>query len=161
MITAPEIDAYLAEHIPVSRAVGAKVLSYDENSIAFAAPLGENLNHRGTAFGGSLVTVGILAGWALINFNVRELGYVPRLVIQKSTMDFLLPVHADFVAKATKPALDEWQRFVRTLERRGMARLALQSHLYVKDALVAIHKGVYVSNVKEPPDFDEGLNADS
>jgi thioesterase domain-containing protein len=143
VITPEAINLYLAEHIPISQALGAGVQAFDGDSIHIGAPLQPNLNHRNTAFGGSLATLGILAGWSLVNFNLREVGLPCRVVIQKSEMDFLLPVDADFEAVAKKP--ETWETFVKTLQRRGKARLELPSDILLNDKVVAKHLGVYVA----------------
>jgi thioesterase domain-containing protein len=143
MISPADINLYLAEHIPISQALGATVTSFDGDSIRIFAPLQPNLNHRNTAFGGSLVTLGILAGWALVNFNLRELGLSCRVVIQKSEMDFLAPVDAEFEAVTRKP--ESWDIFVKMLRRRGKARLELSSAILQSGQVVARHSGVYVA----------------
>jgi thioesterase domain-containing protein len=147
------MNAYLAKHIPISQALGAEVLKFDGDSIRVAAPLEPNLNHRNTAFGGSLATLGILAGWALVNFNLLELNLPCRVVIQKSEMEFLSPVDRAFEAVARKP--ETWETFVKTLQRRGKARLELSSDILVSDQTgsdksgsdktVAKQLGVYVA----------------
>lgn len=143
MITPEAINLYLTEHIPISQALGAKVTSFDGESIRITAPLQLNLNHRNTAFGGSLATLGILAGWSIVNFNLRDSGLACRVVIQKSEMDFLLPVDADFEAVARKP--ETWEQFVKILRRRGKARLELASEILLRDKVVAKHNGIYVA----------------
>ncbi len=148
MITPEFINRYLAEHIPISQALGASVQSFDGESIRVMAPLQPNLNHHNTAFGGSLATLGILAGWALVNFNLRELELDCRVVIQKSEMDFLSPVNADFEAVARQP--EPWGVFIKTLQRRGKARLELPSELLLSNKVVARHNGVYVAVLLEP-----------
>jgi thioesterase domain-containing protein len=139
----PAINMYLAEHIPISQSLGVTVTAFSGDSIRIAAPLQPNLNHRNTAFGGSLATLGILAGWSIVNFNLLELGMSCRVVIQKSEMDFLLPVDGDFEAVARKP--ESWETFVKTLQRRGKARLELSSDILLADKVVAKHQGIYVA----------------
>jgi thioesterase domain-containing protein len=143
VISPHDINTYLAEHIPISQALGADVRRFDGDSIRIVAPLHPNLNHRNTAFGGSLATLGILTGWGLVNFNLLELGLVCRVVIQKSEMEFLLPVETEFEAVAQKPKT--WETFVRALQRRGKARLELSTMIVASGQPVAKHVGVYVA----------------
>ena len=49
-----EITAYLHAHIPVTRSLGAAAVRWDGATLGLRAPLAPNLNHRGTAFGGSM-----------------------------------------------------------------------------------------------------------
>jgi thioesterase domain-containing protein len=143
VITTWAINKYLAEHIPVSQALGASVTIFDAEHIRVTAPLTPNLNHRSTAFGGSLSTLGILAGWSIVNFKLRDASLNCRVVIQKSEMDFLHPVDGNFEAVARKP--ESWEKFIKTLQRRGKARLELPSEILLKDKVVAKHNGIYVA----------------
>ena len=61
-----EITRYLHDHIPITRSLGARVEHADGQSVRLWAPLAQNLNHRDTAFGGSLSSLAILSGWVLL-----------------------------------------------------------------------------------------------
>lgn len=60
-----DLEQYLHEHIPLSRAMGVEVQEADWNGVTLRAPLAPNNNHRETVFGGSASAVAILAAWAL------------------------------------------------------------------------------------------------
>lgn len=143
-----ELDAmtrYLHEHIPMTAALAVSVTAFDGASVHLHAPLAANINHRNTAFGGSLSTIGILAGWCLLHFNLDRLGLASRVVIQHSEMAFTSPGDDDFDARAELPAAETWERFCRQLERRGKARIALDSALTIGSRNIAEHRGVYVA----------------
>ncbi len=144
-MTLEQITAYLHEQIPITRSLGAAVELYDGNSIRLAAPLGPNLNHRGTAFGGSLSALAVLSAWALLHLNLGERGIASRLVVQRSTLDFHAPVDGDFTATSTLPAPAQWNRFLATLERHGRARVTVTSLIACASALGASHEGTYVA----------------
>ncbi|RYG68370.1 thioesterase, partial [bacterium] len=57
--------------------------------ILLSAPLPPNLNHRGTAFGGSISSLAILAGWSWLWVMLRERAVLPELVIQTAKTDYL------------------------------------------------------------------------
>ena len=145
MTTLDEITAYLHEHIPLSRHLGAVVQAYDGASIRVGAPLAPNLNHRNTAFGGSLSALAILSGWALLHLNLRNLGLPNRLVIQRSSLDFQAPVDGDFTAISTLPPAAEWDRFLSTLARHGRARVSVPGAIHCAAGIGATHEGVYVA----------------
>ncbi|HEY6097971.1 MAG TPA: YiiD C-terminal domain-containing protein, partial [Anaeromyxobacter sp.] len=86
-----EITAYLHAHIPITRSLGAAAVRHDGTSLTLSAPLAPNLNHRGTAFGGSMSALALLAGWGVVHLALRDLGVETRLVVQRSAMDFLEP----------------------------------------------------------------------
>lgn len=146
MLTDPAtVERYLHEHIPITRAMGLKVTGYDGNGVRLWAPLEPNLNHRNTAFGGSLSTLGILAGWTLLHIKMQEAGYGVRLVIQHSHMEFTAPVYGDFTAECGMPAVDAWRRFKLGLDKRGKGRLALASGIWADGQRVGRHQGTYVA----------------
>lgn len=59
------LEKYLHEHIPLSKAMQVSVIEAGQNKVILSAPLAPNINHVGTAFGGSESTVAILAAWSL------------------------------------------------------------------------------------------------
>ena len=139
------LERYLHEHIPISRHLGASVVEAGAERVRLRAPLAPNLNHRDTAFGGSLSALAILAGWAWLHLRLEERGHRGRIVIMRSTMEFLAPAEGDFEARCGAPAPERWELFVRTLERRGRARLGLDAQLAVGDRPVATFRGQYVA----------------
>lgn len=136
---------YLHEYIPITAHLGVRVVAFDDSAIRLRAPLAANINHRDTAFGGSIASLGILAGWALLHFSLVELDMASRVVIQNSATDFLAPGDADFEAVATMPDAAAWERFLAMLRRKGRARIRLASELQAGDQRIAAHEGVYVA----------------
>ncbi len=140
-----EVTAYLHEHIPLTIALGARVEAWDGTAVTLSAPLAPNLNHQLTAFGGSISALAILAGWTLLHLKLREEGVRCRLVIQKSSVDYLDPIVGDFQASATLPPAESWERFVETLRRFGRSRIAVTSRVESAAGLGGNHEGVYVA----------------
>jgi thioesterase domain-containing protein len=120
------LQTYLAEQIPLSAAIGVKVVSASPRKVVLSAPLSNNINHKKTAFGGSLHAVATLACWSLLHLNI---GSSYQIVIANSETDFLSPVTTDFIAACTMPGEEEWARFCKTLQRRGKARLQLTANI--------------------------------
>ncbi|MFQ5535925.1 MAG: YiiD C-terminal domain-containing protein [Gemmatimonadota bacterium] len=120
-----EIQAYLHQHIPLSAAMQVQVLEASHRRVLLHAPLEPNLNHRDTAFGGSLATLGILAGWTLVHLGFREEGLHARTVIQESRVRYTAPVHTDFRAEALAPAPEAWSRFLASVARWNRGRISV------------------------------------
>jgi thioesterase domain-containing protein len=141
------VEAYLYEHIPITRAMGLKVTGYDGNSVRLWAPLEPNLNHRQTAFGGSVSALGILAGWTLLHIRLGEGcdSAQLQLVIQHSETDYTGPVEQDFTATCEMSGAREWARFEQALRRHGKARIHLESRIEAGGRVLARHKGSYVA----------------
>jgi len=141
-------EEYLYNHIPVTRHLGVSVTCYDGQSINLAAPLAPNINHQNTAFGGSLVTVAILAGWTLLHLNLTTKKISCRLVIQKSAMFFSKPVLSDFNARCALPE-KEWSRFLTMLHTKGIARITLKTDIYDGPVVSGKHTGIFVAILNE------------
>lgn len=139
------ITAYLHEHIPLTAHMGIRVTSYNSQSVRLFAPLEANLNHRNTAFGGSLSTLGIMAGWTLLHIRLQEANIPNRLVIQKSTMDFQKPAMGDLEVVCTQSDPEEWARFTRTIIEKEKSRITLTAEIFSQDLRVAVNEGVFVS----------------
>ncbi len=144
-MTLDETTRYLHDHIPLTRHLGAVVEAYDRTSVRLAAPLAPNLNHRSTAFGGSLSALAILAGWTLLHLALRERGIEARLVIQRSEVDFDEPVGGDFTATASLPGSADWERFLATLARRRKARVRVRGAIHSQSGVGGTYEGVYVA----------------
>lgn len=120
-----ELEHYLHAHIPLSRAMQVHVEKVEEASVVLSAPLAPNLNHRETLFGGSASAIAILAAWSLLHTRLRRAGMASRLVIQRNSMEYELPVAGAFTARASLQNPAQWDAFVRMLARKGKARIAV------------------------------------
>jgi len=140
-----EILKYVHEHIPITQGLGADIKNYDGNAITITAPLDKNINHRNSAFGGSLSAISILSGWALLFIKMKELGIKTKLVIQSSNFEFTNPVIDDFEAICALPPLKKYKWFINTLEKRGRARITVESEVFCNGLSCGTHQGVYVA----------------
>jgi len=140
-----ELTDYINKHIPITFHLGAKVTYYDGEKLEVIAPIEPNLNHRNTAFGGSISAIGILSGWALLFVKLKEIGLKTRLVIQKSSFDFVEPIDGDFKALCVAPSNTEWNKFVKTLKKHGKARIRVDSEITSSTNNGGNHSGTYVA----------------
>ena len=126
-MTAAELENYLHEHIPLSRAMGVSVKSVRPGRAVLWAPLQPNINHRETAFGGSMSALAILAAWSLLHSRLQDERRTARLVIQRNTMEYESPVSGEFLAIAVLDAEQSWQKFLRMLTLKGRARITVSA----------------------------------
>lgn len=123
------LGATLAGEIPISQALGIRPLRYDGAELVLGAPLEPNLNHKHTAFGGSLYCASVLAGWGLLHLQWRQAARpsqaTAQIVIQDANIDYRHAVEGDFEAVCPWPVDFDPQRLWRALERRGRARIEL------------------------------------
>ena len=62
---ATALQEYLHGRIPISAAMGVRVLAASPESVVLSAPIEPNVNHRETVFGGSAAAVATLAAWTV------------------------------------------------------------------------------------------------
>lgn len=128
-MTPAALEYYLHEHIPLSLAMAVQVVSIADNEVVLGAPLAPNINHRDTVFGGSASAVAILSAWCLLHLRLTAAGQASRVVIQRNSMEYLAPIAGDFTARAALGSDQDWDRFMTTLNRKGVARIGVNAVL--------------------------------
>ena len=115
----------LHREIPLSKALGVNVREAGDLTV-LAAPLGPNTNHKSSAFGGSLYSLAVLAGWAWIWVRMKRQGVGGHIVVAGSEMEYLSAVRGEFRALCEGCAEEDWERAVRMQEKKGKARVTLE-----------------------------------
>lgn len=143
-MTAAALEAYLHTHIPLSRAMGVAVSAASAARVELNAPLAPNINVHGTAFGGSAATLALLAAWSVLHLRLEAEGIPNRLVIQRSTTDYLAPIEGAFsaIARLEKTDLDG---FFAMLTRKGRARVTVTADLMFQDVIAGRLTGHFVA----------------
>lgn len=118
-----DIQTFLYGKIPLTRAMGVAVDSYDHDRLVITAPLAENHNHLGTAFGGSLAAIATLAGYCLLWLELGDKD--AHIVIRSSKVSYDRPVRGQIRATCTRPGDAAMNRFRKTYERTAKARIRL------------------------------------
>lgn len=135
----------LWEGIPLAAAAGIEVTEADEEHVRVSAPFLPNRNYHGTGFGGSIAIVGIVTGWIMVSRLLHGVEDAHEVVIQASSVDYLEPARNDLFGRAASPPDADIERFVRTYERFGRARIAVTSVIESGDVAVARHEGTYAA----------------
>jgi thioesterase domain-containing protein len=135
-MTAAELEAYLHDRIPLTRAMAVEVRAASIEGVEVYAPLAPNINHRDTVFGGSASAVAIVAAWSALHVRMRAAGLDVRLVIRRNTMSYERPITTGFTAKSAPPVGDAWDRLVATVERGRPARVIMHAQLLCEGELV-------------------------
>ena len=122
------LETVLHHDIPLTRDMGLKVLDWHDQQLRLYLPLDANVNHKSTMFGGSLYCGAVLAGWGWLHLRLRELGIDDgHIVIQEGQISYPLPVTGTAVARCPAPDEKAWERFLTLYQRRGRARLTLET----------------------------------
>ena len=144
-MNAIDLERYLHEHIPLSKAMQVSVVNVQTDGVTLRAPLAPNINHQDTVFGGSASAVAILAGWSLLHTRLADAGLSSRLVIQRNTVDYDLPIAGSFTARSFIQTPGAWERFVLMLKRKGRARLTVSCVLEYDGQLAGRLEGEFVA----------------
>lgn len=137
------LERTLHDEIPLSNAMGIRVTHYDGTCLQLTAPLTPNINHKCTAFGGSLYSLAVLCGWGMLHIKLGEAGLHKHIVIQEADIRYLLPIDRDMHAECNLEST-AFKRFLRTLQKHGRARLSLQVVIKHNDLPAVEFSGRYV-----------------
>jgi thioesterase domain-containing protein len=135
----------LTRQIPLGGAMELAVTRLDERGVEIRAPLAPNVNDKGTAFGGALVSLMILAGWSLPRLLLRRAELAAELVIGRCDVRFTAPVRGDFVAVCAWPEPDAVAAFVDAVRAGGRARLELAPEILAGTDVAATLRARYAA----------------
>ncbi|MBL9213953.1 MAG: YiiD C-terminal domain-containing protein [Opitutaceae bacterium] len=128
------LEAFLHEKIPLTRNMGIRVIESGTQRLILEAPLEPNINHLGSAFGGSLHALPTLACYAALWMLLREAGLDGHVVVKKSCAHYRQAVKGPLRAVCTRPPAETIADFFSDLRRNQKARMEL-------DSLVEGHNG--------------------
>lgn len=128
------LESVLHHDIPLTREMDMGVIDWAQQRLRLRLPLAPNVNHKSTMFGGSLYCGAVLAGWGWLHLRLREAGIDDgHIVIQEGAISYPLPVTGTAIAVCESPEEKVWQRFIKTYQRHGRARLSLHTRVYNED----------------------------
>jgi thioesterase domain-containing protein len=139
-----ELETYLHQRIPLSRAMAVEVRSAAPDGVELFAPLAPNINHRDTVFGGSASAVAILAAWSALYVRMRAEMRAGRIVIRRNKMSYERPIIADFTAKSEPPEAAAWAKAIATLGKGRPARVHVTATLECLGERVGVLEGEFV-----------------
>ena len=145
-MTKDEVEEYLKDHIPLSAAMQIDVVEAGPGGVTLSVPLEPtNVNHRSTAFGGSVAALATLTGWTLVHLRLRDAGIAAQTVIQSSSVQYDAPIHGDFRAVSQPVEHRAWKRFTRAVTKHGKGRLHVSVDVVVDGQAAATFTGAYVA----------------
>ena len=124
------LERHLLSGIPLAREMQMHVAEYDGQCLVLTAPLAPNVNDKGCAFGGSLVSLMTLACWGLATLRLGEAGHTAEVYVQDSMVNYLEPVWGEIVVEARQLIGDqEWTDFLVMFAARGKSRITLTAEV--------------------------------
>ncbi len=128
-MSARVLEAFLHEKIPLTRAMGLHVVESNAHRLVLTAPLDKNINHLGTAFGGSLHALPTLACYAGLWTLLREAGVDGHVVVKRSSAFYRAPVATELRAIWERPPAGAVKDFLSNLKRHKKARMELKAEV--------------------------------
>jgi thioesterase domain-containing protein len=130
MTPVEHLQHVLHHDIPLTAQMQMQVVSWQGHALRLRMPLGPNVNHKSTMFGGSLYCGAVLAGWGWLYLSLREAGIEDgHIVIQEGQISYPQAVRGAGIACCDMPQAALWQRFITTYQRRGRARITLDTRI--------------------------------
>ena len=120
-LLAKALDAFLNKHLPLARAAQVKIDAYDGQSLQVSAPLDANINDKGTAFGGSLYNLCVIAAWGMTDLKAKQLSLEGDIVVAKGEINYLRPLRSRLVAKAFSPDSSMLEKALHSYTVKGRA----------------------------------------
>ncbi len=143
MSLARQVQELLHTKIPITRAMGVRVEDYDGERLILSAPLAANVNHLGTAFGGSLNTLAVLSCYGLLWLELRDTGC--NIIIRDSTIHYDRPVRSHLRAACSRPDEGAVETFRRRFRQRGQARIILSATIEDGGVTAARFRGTFAA----------------
>jgi thioesterase domain-containing protein len=137
------IQELLYRVMPITRAMGVVVESYDGARLVLTAPLEANVNHLGTAFGGSINTLAVLSGYGLLWIELEDTEC--HLVLRESAISYEHPVRVELRAICVRPAAEVLDAFRERFREKGRARIALDATVEEDGRVAARFRGTFVA----------------
>lgn len=137
-----ELETACHQLIPISKHMGMETVSYDGNALVLKAPLSNNINHQGSAFGGSLFSMCALVSWGIVQLKLGELAIEANTVVAGGEVSYSKPVFDALVCRCTLP--ESYQAFVAKLQKKGKASLTLNTEIILPEGPAMAFSGKFV-----------------
>ena len=118
-----DLQELIVGDMPITRYLQFSIDRYDENGLVLSAPLAPNINHRGTAFGGSISMMATLAGYGMTLLLLEDFEVPYHIVVQKGNISFIKPVKNNFKVICSHPKRDNHDRFKSMFLHKGLGRI--------------------------------------
>lgn len=122
------LDAHYAAMPPVA-AMQPGAASLQGDWLLLPAPLSANVNDKGCAFGGSLVSLMTLAGWGLATLHLRQAGLKADVFVADTQVRYRAPLYGDLLARARAVEGQDWAAFVQALRSTGRASVRIDARI--------------------------------
>ncbi|MBS0231307.1 MAG: YiiD C-terminal domain-containing protein [Proteobacteria bacterium] len=140
-----ELNGHFLGMPPVA-ALQPEILEWHDGLLRLRAPLAANVNDKGCAFGGSMVSLMTIAAWGLVSLVLADAGASAEVYVADSQVRYLKPVFQDIEVEAKFDDDGDRLTLAETLTRQGRAGARLRVRtLLVDGAVAATFSGRFVA----------------
>ena len=139
-----EAQKYIETYIPVTKIMGMEIVELTHDSVRIAMPHAPNVNHQGSAFGGSIDSLFFVTSWAYVQLLIEDFEPHPRIVGRRGRSTFHKPVKSDFEAKVLIPDESAVQTFLDDLTQKRKGRLTAKAVVEYEGDIAAEFEGDFV-----------------
>src|SRR4051812_3734504 len=136
-------EKFLHEQIPITRAMGLRVVANDEAGFTVEAPVALNSNHLRTAFGGSINAVATLAAYGFLWIEINDAA--GHVVVAQSSIRFLRPVRETIRATCARPDANSLATFRSQFGEKRKAGITLRVNVTEANETAAEFEGRFVA----------------
>jgi thioesterase domain-containing protein len=134
---AAKLAAEILARIPLTRAMQIDIPRYTGDELEMTAPLAPNINDKGCAFGGSLVSLLTLAGWGLIELGLRAEGLECDIYVGDSQVRYQQPVWGELRGVARFAEGGAMAPLAASLRARGKGHVDVACEIAGEDGAAA------------------------
>lgn len=138
-----EVQEYLYEKIPLTKLMGISINEFSNEKIELKTPLEINKNHKGTAFGGSLVTVLTTNCWLMAFKHFKDISPQCHIVIGKSEIEYKKPVTKDFLSTCKIINFEELEKSKEFFQKKGKTKINLDATIEENGVICVVFSGVF------------------
>ncbi len=144
------LEHKILHEIPITQTMGLKLIEASGTHAKWFCPLKPNINHLGTAFGGSLYSASAVSCYTLLLaiLNEEKIHSPFDLVISKGEITYTKPIASDFEIQASIKAPLGRSLFLEQLRHKKRAAILLQAHVYSSNISGSSFEGRYVVTLK-------------
>ncbi|UYL07717.1 thioesterase domain-containing protein [Bdellovibrio sp. SKB1291214] len=142
-VNSQDLIKILSDNIKLYEHLGITVETLNSHRVVLKVDLQKNLNHKGTAFGGSLYATGVLSAYALVLAGLKHYQIdTENIVIAKGVIEYHRPIDSDFRIVCAFADLAQEQSFYQELKDKKRVRRDLQVHIFKDGGSEGLLRGV-------------------
>ena len=143
MSCANDLQHKIRSTIPLSESMQFGIDELTENSILVRAPLAPNINIHGTGFAGSIYSLAVLTGWAMVTHIVGSRSINCELVVSKAEIQYFKPVTDDIECRC-EVADSVIDQFIDYYQTKSRSRIMLE--ISVGDRQAVLNANYHISS---------------